>query len=174
MMARSWLYEHVEDFVRPGRVTCVYQYGHDQCCAEVLFSDGEQCWYDEPSNLRGDALSHLLTAISALVAFPDAPAAARWWEEPGEIRWVVRRAQDQLTITILAFADYDPHASDAAGELRLQTTVSFWAFVRRLLMAADQVSRVPVGQQQRHVTFANDLAYQALRRALQQRKSATS
>lgn len=172
MMTQDRLYEHIEDFVRSGRVTVVYQYGHDLCCAEVVFSDGEQWWYDNPSNLGGDALSALLIAVSTLAAFSDATEIAHWLHEPGEIRWVLHREQDHLAITILAFPDYAPQVPHERGEIQWQTTVPFWTFARRLLMAADQVSGVPAGGQQYHVTFAGDLAYQALRRALQGRKSA--
>ncbi|HKD76388.1 MAG TPA: hypothetical protein VKB76_12875 [Ktedonobacterales bacterium] len=165
------LYKRIDEFFRPGRVDFVYHYGHDICCGEVLFIDGNQWWYGKLSNIWGDALALLLAAISALPVFASADTEARWLGEPGETRWIFHRDQDHLSIKILTFDDWTDQSPNELGKLQLRTTVLFWTFARRLIMVADRVSQNPVGAKQRHITFAEDLSYQALRRALKERKS---
>ena len=161
-MSKANFFKQAEELFEPGRLRFSYRYGHDLCCADVFFSDGVEWWVDHVSNILGDALQALMEALARLLPFEQEEAQARWYHEPAETRWVLRRDGPSLQITILSLPNFYTPFPDAAGTVRFQTTVDFRAFVQRVRLAASRVATQPAGGEQRQVSFEEDLAYRAL------------
>lgn len=163
-MAEDSLYTQTSELFRPGHVDLVYQYGHDMCCAEVFFSDGSAWWCFYPSNLMGDALQQLISAFVAILRYDVPVAFARWWNEPQEIRWVLRRDGDSLHIEVVELPDFAraPLANERVTHTYFETTVNFWKFAQRVRLAASRVAQTPIGDPPRYKTFETDPEYQAL------------
>lgn len=164
-------FEQAEELFEPGRLRLIYRYGHDLCCADVFFSDGAAWRTWQVSNILGDALQALMEALARLVPFEQEEAQARWFHEPAETRWVLRRVGPTLQITILSLPSFWPALPDEAGTIEFQTTVDFQAFVQRVRLAASRIATQPAGGELRQVSFDQDLAYRALCTWLSQQKS---
>lgn len=67
------------------------------------------------STALGDGLRELADAVVALLRGADG-ATVRWQDEPGETRWVLERAGDELVVTVRRFAATYSHRADAEGE----------------------------------------------------------
>jgi hypothetical protein len=171
-MAEVALFEQVGELFRPGHVDLIYRYGHDTCCAEVVFSDGAQCWYFQVSNLLGDALQQLISAFVNMLRYEEPEAEARWYHEPAETRWVLRRQEHLLHVRVLEFPEFalSQAAPATGGHVRLETTVDFWTFAQRVRLAASRMGTADAGSPPHHVSFHKDPEYQALCRFLSEHR----
>lgn len=81
----------------------------------VTVSDGLASRMITASDL-GDAPYDFISAVNLLLAgVPE--SRCRWWEEPGEYRWLFSREDDIATIRILDFKELWSDERDENGEL---------------------------------------------------------
>lgn len=90
--------------------------------AEARVGDGDRSVALSVSYLS-DALGELLLAIACLQEGAE-EAQCFWEEEPGEYRWLFRREDDAVVVTIIAFEDCWPHLPNEAGEVVFTTKAS--------------------------------------------------
>jgi hypothetical protein len=171
-MAAHTLLDQAGELCRTGEVDLIYRYGHGTCCAEALFSDGAQWWYFYVSNLFDDALGQLIGALVTMLCYGEPQARAHWSHEPAESRWLLRRDGYDLHITVIELPDYSPSAPmpDKMGHVRLETTVGFWAFARRVRLAASRAAATAHGERRRRAPVDQDPGYRALCRLLAERR----
>ena len=171
-MAEVGLFEQARELFRPGHVDLIYRYGHDTCSADAVFSDGAQWWYFHVSNLLGDALQQLISALVSMLRYQEPESEARWYHEPAETRWVLRRQEDILHVIVLEFPEFalSQAAPATGGHVRLETTVDFWTFAQRVRLAASRMGTADASSPQHHVSFHDDPEYQALSRFLSEHR----
>ena len=68
-----------------------------------------------------DALGNLARAVVGLLRGVEA-ARVSWYEEPGEYRWLVNRADETVSIRILWFDSQFPKRPDEEGRTVFETT----------------------------------------------------
>lgn len=134
--------------------------------SEWYLSDGEHGIHLAPSHVLGDPLALLLEAL-AEVLLVSGEARCRWFEEPGETRWLLRRDGDHLHITILAFRHFIPPESDELGEVLFSRTCNLWKFTARACLFASRVAASEGGE-----WMGRYRQYHELRALLEERKRA--
>jgi hypothetical protein len=101
--------------------------------AKAVVSDGEHRATVTASYLT-DALRDLLDAV-AVVAKGDSESRCLWTEEPGEFRWIFRRAHGDVEIEVIELKETYSRASDLEGTLRFRSTQPMGLVARRLANA---------------------------------------
>lgn len=87
--------------------------------AEALISDGSSGATVTASYLD-DALGDLLETVDVLLEGAD-DARCSWTEEPGEFRWVFRRAGSTVHLRVLGFAGMYSQLPDSSGVVMFET-----------------------------------------------------
>ena len=105
--------------------------------SEARFAVGSQ-WVSLTASYLDDALGDLLLATRLLVE-GDTAARASWAEEPGEYRWLLDRDGEGMRVRILEFPELWSDAPDGDGDVLLDATCDFRAFVAALTLGARQV-----------------------------------
>jgi hypothetical protein len=98
--------------------------------SEARIADGKICALVTASYLS-DALGDLTWAVIGLLQGAEY-ATCSWWEEPGEYRWVFRRANDQVNIRILWFDDTPKGKPEEQGTVVFATTCRLVSFAGEL------------------------------------------
>lgn len=151
-----------------------YEYSKQGWAEAHIADDSNEYWF-APSFALGDPLFELVRAISLLL-YADGTTRCRWFNEPSEDRWVLRRTSDALSISILWLRhyqtnDYHMEFSDSSGRKEFSTICDFWKFAARIrLFASRSIAREK--QQGRHVAWENRTGYEYLEASLEQRKHA--
>jgi hypothetical protein len=163
-MSADSLYAQASELFRLGRMDFIVQYNAKARWVDIFFSDGSAWWYFSVSSILGDPLQALISALVAILRYDEPVAFARWWNEPQEIRWVLRRDGDLLHIEVVELPDFarSPLASERVTDTYFETTVDFWKFAQRVRLAASRVGQTPVGDPPRYKSFEADPEYQAL------------
>ncbi len=167
-MSADGLYPHAGEFFRPGHMDLIVQYDAKTRWVDIFFSNGSGWWCFSVSSIMGDPLRALISALVTMLRYDEPEALARWWNEPQEIRWVLRRGGDSLHIQVVELPDFarTPLANECMTDTYFETTVDFWQFAQRVRLAASRVAQTPVGDPPRYKTFETDPEYQALCRYL--------
>lgn len=105
--------------------------------AKAVVSDGEHRATVTASYLT-DVLRDLLDAV-AEVAEGESESRCLWTEEPGEFRWILRRAHGDVEIQVIEFKETYSRASDLDGILRFRSTQPMGLVARRVANAAQDV-----------------------------------
>lgn len=87
--------------------------------AEARLSDGSASATITASYL-GDALGVLLEAVGVLLGGADR-ARCSWADEPGEFRWIFKRAGSDVVLRVLALADVETPEPDDNGVVVFET-----------------------------------------------------
>jgi hypothetical protein len=115
------------------KLTFTYEEG--SCgCAHVYLSDGVNEAWLWGSHIFSPPLVELTCAFAEILRSSDT-ATCRWWTEPGEERWVLRREGNLLNITILSFRDFFRRQPNDAGDVIFATTCDLAHFARKLWLA---------------------------------------
>lgn len=167
-MAEDNLDTQTSEFFRPGHMDLIVQYDTKTRWVDIFFSDGSTWWFFSVSSILGDPLQALISALVAMLRYGEPEGVARWWNEPQEIRWVLRRDSDSLHVEVVELPDFAsaPRVSERVTDVYFETTVDFWKFAQRVRLAASRVSQIPVGDPPRYKSFESDPEYQALCRYL--------
>ena len=167
-MPEDSLYTQADELFRPGHLDLIVQYDDRTRWVDIFFSDGSVWWCFSVSSILGDPLRALISALVTLLRYEEPEVPARWWNEPQEIRWILRRAGDSLRITVVELPDFTsaPQRSERVTDTYFETTIDFWTFAQRVRLAASRVAQTPVGNPPRHRSFEDDPEYQALCRYL--------
>lgn len=167
-MAEDSLYIQASELFRPGRMDLIVQYDTKTRWVDIFFSDGSTWWFFSVSSLLGDPLQALMSALVEMLRYNESEAISRWWNEPQEIRWVLRREGDSLHIRVIELPDFasTPLASEHVTDVYFETAVNFWKFAQRVRLAASRVSQAPVSDPPRYKSFEGDPEYQVLCRYL--------
>jgi hypothetical protein len=153
-------------------VTFDYAYGRHSWAEAHIADDINEYWFTA-SYVLSDPLFDLVRAITPLLR-QDGTARCRWWNEPSEDRWVLRREGDALIISILwlryfQINDYLLERSDSHGKEGFSTMCNFWKFAAKVRLSASRFI-AHEKQQGRHVTWENRTEYRYLEATLEQRK----
>ena len=141
-MSEDSLYTQASELFRPGRMDLIVQYDAKTRWVEIFFSDSSAWWCFSVSSILGDPLQALISALVAILRYGEPVAFARWWNEPQEIRWVLRRDGDSLHIKVVELPDFarTPLANERVTDTYFETTVAFWKFAQRVRLAASRDS----------------------------------
>lgn len=85
-----------------------------------------------------DALSDLLHAVWRS-GEGDAETRCSWEDEPGEYRWILRRAGGDVRIAILQFQSGYPRKSDRLGLVIFETQQKWSTFAHAIALGASRV-----------------------------------
>lgn len=116
---------------------------------QFWFDVGPGGWATAGISLRGlravvsashvaDALGDLLRAVSDLCVGAEESRCA-WAEDPGEFRWILRRAGGAVLVRIVHVTTYAPEARDDDGHTVWEGSVPLQDLVRAVVDAAQSV-----------------------------------
>lgn len=95
-------------------------------------------WAELSASYLRDALGDLLRATLAIAA-GDGEARCSWEEEPGEYRWILNRAGDALSVTVLEFHDIYDEQPDEAGKAVIDATCTVAGFIGAIAGGAQRL-----------------------------------
>ncbi len=110
--------------------------------AEARISDGVNSCSFAPSYVLNDPLGELVEAVAALLR-GEQEARCRWWNEPSEARWILRREGDALRISVLYFRDFQvtvnrPQIAESGKTAEFSTVCDFWKFAAKVRLYASR------------------------------------
>ncbi len=153
----------------------IFDYSYQgQGWGEAHISDGLKSYGFAPSYVLNDPLYELTKAIAGLLC-GEKETRCRWFEEPSELRWVLKRDEEELDISILSFPGFQPTINhpeivERDREPEFSTVCDFWRFAARLRVHASRFLANEMARKDGYGYWSNTPEYQTLCTSLEERK----
>lgn len=130
----------LEDAPDPNKGEVAFSYRPDPFgWVNAYIADGTNAMYFVVSCILGDPLLDLMSALSELLHYGGV-TRCRWYWEPAESRWILRREGEMLNITILGFHDMLYAEREGHGKVEFATTCDLCRFVTKVRLVASRVA----------------------------------